>query len=87
MIYHVWWWIGYDNTGASSSEEPAGAWTWANGLSSSYTNWDDGQPDDYYNNEDCTHIYGQSGTWNDMACDLDNWYGSYLYYICESTVP
>ena len=87
MIYHVWWWIGYDNTGASSSEEPAGAWTWVNGLSSSYTNWDDGQPDDYYNNEDCTHIYGQSGTWNDMACDLDNWYGSSLYYVCESTVP
>ena len=86
ISYEVWWWIGYDNTGASLEQEPYGGWTWANG-SSSYTNWSNNQPDDYYQNEDCVHIYGNSGMWNDLNCELDNWYGSAIYYVCEASVP
>jgi hypothetical protein len=80
----LWWWIGYNDQDASWSEEPGSAWEWADGSSSTYANWDSGQPDDYWSGEDCAHIYGSSGLWNDMDCDLDNWYGSYLYFICES---
>ena len=87
ISYEVWWWIGYDNTGASSDQEPDSGWTWSNGLSSSYTNWSSNQPDDYYQNEDCVHIYGSSGMWNDLNCELDNWYGSAIYYVCEASVP
>lgn len=54
------------------------------GSSSTYSNWASGQPDDYDGIEDCGHIYGHDGTWNDMDCDEFNWYGDKLYYICES---
>jgi large repetitive protein len=81
----LWWWTGYNNQGASSGDEPGGAWEWADGSSSTYTNWATDQPDDYDGIEDCAHIYGDSGAWNDMDCDEHNWYGSKLYYICESS--
>jgi len=80
----LWWWTGFHNQSASSGQEPGGAWEWVDGSSSTYTNWDTDQPDDYAGNEDCGHIYGDSGTWNDMDCYEQNWYGSKLYYICES---
>jgi len=79
-----WWWLGYHNQSATSSQEPAGAWEWVDGSSSTYTHWDSGQPDDWNNYEDCGHMYGDNGLWNDLGCDLSEWYGSYVYFICES---
>ena len=79
-----WWWIGYNDIDAESWEEPASAWEWADGRSHTYTNWNAGQPDDYLGAEDCAHMYGDLGTWNDMDCDRSEWYGTYLYFICES---
>jgi hypothetical protein len=80
-----WWWIGYNNINAQFWEEPSGGWSWVNGSSSSYTNWASGQPDDYWSSEDCAHLYDSSDEWNDLDCGIDNWYGSYVYYICEES--
>ncbi len=82
--WDLWWWTGFHNQSAPPGHEPDGYWEWVDGSSSTYTNWNSGQPDDYNGDEDCGHIYGDSGAWNDMDCDLDNWYGDYLYFICES---
>ena len=71
------------NLNAASWQEPYDEWVWVDGSSVSYTNWSSGQPDDYWDAEDCGHIYGSSGQWNDLDCGRDYWYGSYLYYICE----
>jgi hypothetical protein len=80
---YAWWWLGYNDIDAESWEEPDGAWEWADGSSSTYTNWGSGQPDNYYN-EDCAHMYDGSGWWNDLDCDATGWSSYYLYYICES---
>ncbi|XP_033756328.1 perlucin-like [Pecten maximus] len=50
-----------------------GSWEWASGKAMTYTNWDDGQPDnggdnDY--NEHCMEIsHGDAWKWNDQECD------------------
>jgi hypothetical protein len=78
-----WWWIGFHDTNASSSQEPGNGWEWVDGSSVSYTNWASGQPDDWQE-EDCGHIYGDNGTWNDLACWRSGWEDISTYYICES---
>ena len=87
-----WWWLGYHNQSATASQEPAGMWEWVGGQSSSYPApwhphepWP--QPDDHLDNEDCAHIDPSHGFWNDLDCHINNWYGSSIYYICESVLP
>ena len=82
----AWWWMGYNNVNAANNQEPAGGWEWSNGMSSSYSNWDNDQPDDWQTVEDCAHLYS-NGTWNDLDCARDNWSGTPIHFICESTVP
>ena len=75
-----WWWIGLNDL------DNEGSFQWESGSSSGYTNWAGGQPDNYNGLEDCAHIYGTSGTWNDLPCGNDNWYGTHLHSVCESGV-
>ena len=89
---NYWWWLGYHNQNATPAQEPAGLWEWVGGQTSSYSApwhphepWP--QPDDYQGNEDCAHIDPSHGFWNDMDCNRDNWYGTSIYYICESVLP
>jgi hypothetical protein len=65
------WWLGYNDT------QTEGVWRWSHG-SSSYTNWQSGEPNNV-NNEDCAHDNwaGRSG-WNDYPCDIGQ------YFICEA---
>jgi hypothetical protein len=63
-------WIGlYQPAG---SAEPAGGWQWISGEPVTYTNWVDGTPDDWLENEDyavmCLHnVAGWlEGKWNDV---------------------
>jgi len=80
----VWWWMGLHNQDATSSEEPDGAWEWVDGSALSWDNWNSSQPDDGWSDEDCAHMYGDSGTWNDLDCDDSAWGSTPIYYICES---
>jgi len=79
-------WIGYNDLDASAGEEPADGWEWESGSGSTYPHWTGGQPDNYDNNEDCAHLYGDSGYWNDLPCGNDDWYGTYLHSVCESGI-
>jgi hypothetical protein len=80
--------MGYFNYNSFWWEEPDGGWEWVDGSSSTYTNWTPNeQPDDYYGNEDCAHIYASTGEWNDMNCSIDDWYGTDINFICESNIP
>jgi hypothetical protein len=42
-----------------------------------YTNWDSGEPNNQFDNEDCVHFWGSGGTWNDEACS------DARAYVCE----
>ena len=72
------WWIGYNDRGASSSEEPDEAWEWSDGSSSTWENFGGGQPDDWWG-EDCGMMWISGGAWNDGDC----W--DYMYFICEAS--
>ena len=80
-----WWWIGYTDSDARWWEEPDDEWDWVDGSSSTYTNWANNQPDNW-GNEDCAHMYGDSGLWNDLDCGATSWSNTWFtYYVCESS--
>jgi hypothetical protein len=55
-----------------------GTWFWASSEPFSFTAWSEGQPDDAGANEDCIHLFGDTGLWNDNVCTTR------LPYICEA---
>jgi hypothetical protein len=60
-------WIGY------TAQETEGSFKWISGENSTYTNWNSGEPNDYYavGGEDYTHIMiGYYGLWNDLPNSL-----------------
>jgi len=64
------YWIGLTDAGAE------GIWLWAStSAETTYTNWEDYQPDDAGGNEDCVHFYSpnyqKNLRWNDYVCDRD----------------
>jgi hypothetical protein len=45
-------------------------WEWVTGEVWSETNWRfPPQPDDFQDNEDCVHMFGDLGDWNDLPCN------------------
>lgn len=67
-------WVGLSWKGAQLG------WQWDDSSEVSYTNWDNGEPNDYGGvAEDCTELH-KSGFWNDNPC-------STLYpYMCKAIV-
>ncbi|XP_072021362.1 macrophage mannose receptor 1-like [Amphiura filiformis] len=67
-------WIGLDD----KVEE--GTMVWKDGAQVTYTNWANGQPDDFESNEDCVHMSKpiDDGQWNDNACDAPG-----IGYMCK----
>lgn len=72
------YWIGLTDKGTE------GVWVWRNNGTSTpaiFTDWNDGEPNDTRDNEDCVHLYFRFGhTWNDIPCDSLN------RFVCEKEV-
>ena len=60
-------WIG----GTDAASE--GTWVWSpSSTPLSYTNWEFGQPDDFFFGEDCLQLHGSK--WNDALCKKEKKY-------------
>ena len=66
------WWIGYSDTGFE------GLWVWEDQSSSTYTNWNPGEPNNQ-GDEDCVtdNVNVIAGKWDDWTCS------SAAKFICE----
>jgi len=67
----------------ASDKAREGVWVWADGSPFNYKNWNNGEPDNHENKEDCAQILrwheGQRGKWSDVPCAAD-----YLRsYVCS----
>ena len=56
-------WIGLNDIAKE------GRYVWSDGSVNNYTNWNTGEPNNWWNqsDEDCT-VFRVSGTWNDLPC-------------------
>ncbi|XP_063075241.1 macrophage mannose receptor 1b isoform X2 [Engraulis encrasicolus] len=64
-------WIGY------SAQDPNAGYTWSDGTSSAYTNWNEGEPDNKHNDESCVTIDISNTLWQNRACEYRS------DFICE----
>lgn len=68
------WWIGY------SDLDLEGTWVWSDGSTSTYDNWNRGEPNGG-TGESCAHFYTNHhighGVWNDENCDSNK------HFVCE----
>ena len=69
--YLVWlYWIGYTDMLPYGGGKGTKQYGWVTGCSSTYTNWEVGQPDNEGNNEDYAAVafgYGLLGQWTDHS--------------------
>jgi hypothetical protein len=56
-------WVGY------TDELKEGEWLWTDGSTSTYTNWQAGQPDDARGIQDYAQVWDSSGKWDDAEDD------------------
>ena len=71
-----YWFGGFQPPG--SPNEPEGDWEWVTGEPFVYTNWHDGEPNDFQGREeDCLHPHPDGSLWNDSQCD-DRRAGGYV---------
>ena len=54
-------------------------WLWVDGSYATYTNWNDGEPNDVGGREDCVALLKPpyTGKWNDQNCNAS------VHYVCE----
>ena len=54
-------WIGINDI------HQEGVFVAVDGSDITYTNWNSGEPNNYYGDEDAVHMHDHQNTWNDMA--------------------
>lgn len=62
---------------AASDRVQEGQMFWSGGAPLAFSNWTQGQPDDFQGREDCVVKTAPAGTWNDRPC------GNVFPYVCE----
>ena len=62
----IYMWIGYTDMLPYGGGKGTKQYGWVTGCSSTYTNWNAGEPNNAYNNEDYAHFW-HSGAWNDAT--------------------
>ena len=55
--------------GATCKESDHGDFAWSDGSAWDYTMWNDDEPNDVGNIEDCVHQWPLNKMWNDEPCD------------------
>ncbi len=79
-------WLGGLQPGDTpDSEGFDGNWHWVTSESWSYTNWEEGQPDNCGGAEHYLHFHNPEGYWNDMVIDGDG-VGFVVEFEAETTV-
>jgi len=76
-------WIGYKRVSSG------GAFAWADGSTSTYTNWVSGEPNNQNGCEICTQLFISTGQWNDYACATNACGSSVASFqgICKRALP
>lgn len=79
----VWRWV----TGPEAGDQFfSGDFEGGTAFNGAFTNWNDGEPNNSGNNEDCGQIYfteSSDGQWNDLTCTSDE----NEYYVVEFGAP
>jgi hypothetical protein len=66
------WWLGL------SDQAQEGQYVWTDGTSTNYTNWMEGEPNNWEGSENCIHLVDWAGgAWNDLNCDAT------ARYVCK----
>ena len=60
-------WIGYTDMPPYGGGKGTKQYGWVTGCSSTYTNWEEGKPDNRDNNQDYAALHPYGGQWNDMS--------------------
>ncbi|XP_053569949.1 macrophage mannose receptor 1 isoform X2 [Bombina bombina] len=55
----------------------AGKWLWLDNTPVDFVNWNEGEPTEDSDSEECVEMYATKGTWNNLYCS------SYRGYICK----
>lgn len=56
------WWIGLND------RDTEGEYVWSSGASFDFEAWNEGEPNNYDNDENCVEMYSNTGLWNDVLC-------------------
>ena len=57
------YWLGADDRAVE------GSFVWWNGAPLDYARWDEGEPNNAGDRQDCAHIRANNGMWNDRECE------------------
>ncbi|MCA9719717.1 MAG: D-alanyl-D-alanine carboxypeptidase family protein [Myxococcales bacterium] len=61
-----------------NDREVEGEHVWSDGSPVEFTRWNEGEPNDSQEAEDCVELKSGTGVWNDISCDAQR------YFACEA---